>query len=93
MYEIIIDLMSILLLIINLCVLVFIGGFLVKLRDSQKEFMTDLLDAIGTFQPTKRLGVEAKGEKKTWDQKFEEEMEDSQRRRMQDPGLVDPDKK
>ena len=90
MYQLIIDLSVLIILIINLLVLMYIGGFLVQMRNDQRAFMADLIDAIDSLLGTARPSGAFKG--KTWDQKFEEEMEEAQRRRRQDPGLMDTEK-
>jgi hypothetical protein len=87
MYQLIIDLSILSMLIINLIVLMYIGGFLVQLKNDQRAFMADLIEAIDGLLGSSKSSGTPRG--KTWDQKFEEELEDVQRRRRQDPGLMD----
>lgn len=87
MYQLIIDLSILSMLIINLIVLMYIGGFLVQLKNDQRAFMADLIEAMDRLLGSSRPGSTLRG--KTWDQKFEEELEEAQRRRQQDPGLMD----
>lgn len=74
------------LLIINSVILFFVGAFMVKLREDMRQFMSDVLD-LASQEPVSP----ATARSKTWDQKFEEEIEEIQRRSRQDRGLVDPD--
>jgi hypothetical protein len=91
MYQIIIDLAVLSILIINLLVLIYIGGFLVQLRNEQRAFMADLIEAIDSLLGTARPSSTSRG--KTWDQKFEEDLEEAQARRRQDSGLMDTEKR
>lgn len=73
------------LLVANSVILFFVGAFVVKLRDDMRQFMSDMVDlASQDAQPAQPL------RSKTWDQKFEEEIDELQRRSRQDRGLVDP---
>jgi hypothetical protein len=91
MYQIIIDLAVLSILIINLLVLIYIGGFLVQLRNEQRAFTADLIEAIDSLLGTARPSSTSRG--KTWDQKFEEDLEEAQARRRQDSGLMDTEKR
>lgn len=65
-----------------------------RLRNEQRAFMADLIEAIdsllGTVNPSGTSKGASRG--KTWDQKFEEDLEDAQARRRQDSGLMDMEK-
>ena len=91
MYTLIIDMVMLFILIINLVVLIFISAFLVKLRENQKEFLSDILNVLDNFGSPK-VTTTASNRVKSWDQKFEEELDDYQRRIREDRGLVDPNK-
>lgn len=71
-------------LVANSVVLFFVAAFMVKLRDDLKQSIADMIDISNETQQVPGT----KG--KTWDQKFEEEIEEIQRRSRQDRGLVDP---
>lgn len=69
----------------NSVILFFVGAFVVKLRDDMRQFMSDMVDLASQDEQPAQLS-----RPKTWDQKFEEEIDDIQRRSRQDRGLVDP---
>lgn len=87
MYDLIIGIAIILLLIINLVVLFFVSAFLVRIRDEQKEFISDIVDVLENFGTLKKTATTS-NRGKSWDQKFEEELDEVQRRSRDDRGLV-----
>lgn len=92
----IIDCSILALLVINTIIMIYIGGFVVRMRDDQKEFFSDLVDLFGNMrlpEEAKKLPIKTMATMtKTWDQKYEEELDMLSRRNRQDSGLVDPDK-
>lgn len=74
--------------IANLVITIFLVIFLISLREKLKEFFSDLVNMIAGFEvPMLLPAVEDK--EKTWDQKYEEELADRERRRRMDTGLTD----
>ena len=92
----IIDCCILVFLVINTIIMIYIGGFVVRMRDDQKEFFSDLVDLFGNMrlpEEAKKLPIKPMAATtKTWDQKYEEELDMLSRRSRQDSGLVDPDK-
>ncbi len=86
MYDIIIDISILFLLIINLIVLFYLGANIVRLRENQREFLSDILQLIQGLDSNGKSRLKGK----SWDEKYEEELDDIQRRIRQDRGLVDP---
>lgn len=76
----------------NFLILVYLAGFLVRLRG----FVSDVAEIVmsgvlPTSTPTEEPNMDVKP--KTWDQKYEEELEMIQRQIQKEkdgPGLVDP---
>ena len=92
----IIDCCILVFLVIKTIIMIYIGGFVVRMRDDQKEFFSDLVDLFGNMrlpEEAKKLPIKSMvATTKTWDQKYEEELDMLSRRSRQDSGLVDPDK-
>lgn len=74
----------------SLVLLFFIASFLVKMKDRHDQFFSDMVMMISGFEPPE-LPVVVQEEKKpkTWDEKYEEELEAQQRRMRGESGLSD----
>ena len=72
----------------NLLLLYFLGTYLVRMNDSLRRMFADLVDALGreTTIPQDEMA-------KSWDQKYEEELEAFAKRMRYDSGLLDIDGK
>lgn len=62
----------------------------VKIQEKQKNFMIDIAEILQNFLPEEPKLNSNKG--KSWDQKFEDDLNEIQRRIQNDRGLVDPEK-
>jgi hypothetical protein len=72
--------------------LVYLGLFLVRRESIQKQFFQELLDAIEEMGNIPLTPVITSQERpKTWEEKYEEELNEIQKRLKTDPGLVDLD--
>ena len=72
----------------NLIALIAIGAFLVRFRDRTNGILSDFLGAMGELPPPAPTVTENKDRPKTWDEKYEEELEAMQRRLRAESGLV-----
>lgn len=82
------------LLLAQMTITIYIGSFIVRMKEEQKEFFSDLVDFFGEMkqnEDVKRLPTKISAAK-TWDQKYEDELDMLSRRNRQDSGLVDPDR-
>lgn len=76
--------------IANLVITFFLVSFLVKSRDKMKEFFSDLVQMISGFEPPEAVAVESvPARPKTWDEKFEQELDERERRMRSGSGLDD----
>lgn len=90
MYTLVIDIAILLLLLINLIILFFLVVLIVKIQENQKMFIADIVEILQNFMPNEsNINV---SKIKSWDQKFEDDLNEIQRRIQNDRGLVDPEK-
>lgn len=75
--------------VLNLIVLVGIAAFLVRFRDRINGIFGDLFNVMGEMPPVPTVADTTKPRPKTWDEKYEEELEALQRRLRSDSGLQD----
>lgn len=88
MFQNILMIILLILMVTNLIFLFVFGAFLVRTRDRINSIFSDLIEAMETMWGA--IPVESKeNEIKTWDQKYEEEMENIQKRLRGDSGLKD----
>lgn len=74
--------------------LFFVAAFLVQFRNFVREFFSDLVNMIAGIEPPEPVVVKDESKTKTWDEKFEEELAERERR-MRDElggGLLDIDR-
>lgn len=69
--------------------MVFLVGFIVNLREKLREFFSDLVEMISGFEPPAPVIVKTNERQKTWDEKFEDELAERERRMKSDSGLSD----
>lgn len=74
--------------IANCVLLFFLIVFMVNLRDKLKEFFSDLMEVVTVYESPAPVIVQH-NKAKTWDEKFEEELEERERRMKMDSGLDD----
>lgn len=67
--------------------LFFIGVFLVQFRQFVREFFSDLVDMISGIEPVAPVFVKDDSRPKTWDEKFEEELSERERRMKEELGV------
>jgi hypothetical protein len=77
--------------LLNLIVLVVIGAFLVRFRDRTNNIFADLIQAMEVMWgavPVAPTSEPTETRPKTWDEKYEEELDAMTRRLRADSGLV-----
>jgi hypothetical protein len=77
--------------IVNLVLMFFLVAFIVNLREKLKEFFSDLVEMLSlmnSLSPPAPIVHEESG-KKTWDEKYEEDLAETERRMRGDSGLTD----
>ena len=90
MIEIILISITLTFALINLLVLIYLGGFLVQLRDEQRNFFKDVVDALSETANFSSSDVSSSiTAQKNWDEKYEEELNEVIRRSRQESGLTD----
>ena len=72
-------------------VLVFLARIIMRLGDQQREFFGDVVEVMEEFEPVAPAPPPEPQEKKskTWDEKYEEEIAEAERRRRRESGLLD----
>lgn len=75
--------------LINMTLLFFLGLYAVRMNERFSNMVSDLAQIILSNDSTAPI-VNNETETKTWDQKYEEELEAFTRRLRADSGLVDP---
>lgn len=73
--------------IVNLVFLVAIGAFVVRFKDYYKATFSDLIDSIESLSGQEIVPVSR--DSKTWDQKYEEDLEKIARKTREISGLTD----
>lgn len=86
--EIILLICAVTLLVLNLIVLIGIGAFLVSLRDRINAIFSDIITLFAENSPPELSFTKEAERPKTWDEKYEEELEALQRRLRGDSGLL-----
>jgi hypothetical protein len=72
----------------TLALLVCLIVLVVNLQDKLKEFSSDLVNMLAGFEPPAPVVIKPQVQK-TWDQKYEEDLAEFERRRKQESGLSD----
>lgn len=67
----------------------FLVSFVVNLREKLREFFSDLVEMIAVMEPPSPVVVQNDDRPKTWDEKFEEELAERERRMRGESGLSD----
>lgn len=70
----------------NITLMFFIGVYLVRMNDRINKMMIELIEIISSFDSSVP-NVDVK--QKTWDEKYEDELENISRRFRQNSGLLD----
>lgn len=78
--------LSLFLHVLTLPILIYFGVFLVNWRKQSEGFFRDLLGVLADQQPVISLPVETK---KTWDEKYEDELKEKAERMRRASGLQD----
>jgi hypothetical protein len=77
--------------VINLLCLIVIGAFLVQFRDRNNKIFSDMIEAMEVMwgaTPVVPTAEPNDNRPKTWDEKYEEELDAMTKRLRQDSGLV-----
>lgn len=85
----IICIISLILNLISFFILIFLGAFLARFQDRMNGILKDLFSVLNSpFAPQMQIPVDDQQEPRTWDEKYEKELEAIQRRLRADAGLV-----
>ena len=83
--------LTVLLVFVNLCLFYFVGTYIVRMNERFSQMMNDLINVLAE-QNSVVPNTNVENTTKSWDQKYEEELNAFAARMRSDAGLVDIDR-